>query len=343
MTAIDPALVLLAAEAVDGATRRVAPVAPARYRRCAMTDATLPPEAIHLPFEDGPFRMAMGLLACPAANWIELDERYPAEMTERRDLLARRHAEVFATCPGSEAARAELLAVLAAHLVEHHPAWFRRDGERLRNVLTNETWDLAAPPCDPLEVAGRLVQEDLCLIRPDATGPVLDAAVLCAPSRWRLGEKIGLPLLEVHGPVPFYAERLGGPVDRFLRHLRAGRIAMRLNWSVVDDPALFQPFGKHRTGVDPSITTATAGTRLHLRVERQTFRLLERSGSVVFGIRVHSYPIAHIAALPGVAARLAAAVRALPPAMQAYKSLPVFRDALLAHLDEVARGAVPAR
>ncbi|MCB4820473.1 heme-dependent oxidative N-demethylase family protein [Roseicella aerolata] len=301
----------------------------------------LPAETVHLPFEDGPFRMAMGLLSCPAAAWIELDDRYPAEMAERRDLLASRHAEVFAACPGSEAARAEVLALLAAHLPQRFPGWFRREGEVLHNALTGERWDLATPPCDPLEIAGRLVQEDLCLIRPAAEGPVLEAALLCAPSRWRLAEKIGRPLRTVHGPVPFYAERLGAPVDRFMGQLRPGRIALRLNWSVVDDPALFQPGGKHRTLRDHGITAANAGTRLFLRTERQTFRRLPDAGSVLFGIRVHSYPLARIAAIPGAAARLSGAVRALPAAMGAYKSLPVFREALLAYLDAVAEAPAP--
>jgi hypothetical protein len=296
----------------------------------------LPPETLHLPFEDGPFRMAMGLVACAEADWFELDERYLPEMAERRALLAERHDDVFAACRGSEAARAELLALLADHLPAHYPAWFSRDGALLHNHLTGERWDLATPAYDPLELAGRLVQEDLCLIRPDATGPILEAGIVCFPSRWRLADKIGRPLLDVHGPVPFYGERLGAPVDRFMRHLKAERIAMRMNWSVVDSPELFQLGGKHRTAGDASFTAANALARLFLRTERQTFRRLEGSGSVLFTIRVHVTPLPRVVAVPGVAARLAEAVRALPPEMRAYKSLPVFEEALLAALDSVA-------
>jgi len=304
-----------------------------------MKGPPLPHETLHLPFEDGPFRMAMGLVACPEDAWFEIDDRYGPEMAERRALLEARHADVFAACPGSETARAEVLALVAAHLAHHHPHWFRRDGGLLHNLLTDETWDLADPPLDPLELAGRLVQDDLCLVRPTDAGAILEAAVLCFPSRWRLAEKIGRPLLDVHGPVPFYAERLGSPVDRFMRHLKPGRIAMRMNWSVVDDPALFQPGGKHRTVADPAFTVANAGDKLFLRTERQTFRLMERSGSVLFGIRVHAYPLHRIAAVPGAAARLAEAVRALPPEMRRYKSVAVFEHALLAWLDAATGSA----
>ncbi|MDE2581219.1 MAG: DUF3445 domain-containing protein [Rhodospirillales bacterium] len=304
------------------------------------TPAELPRQAVHLPFEAGPYRMAMALTACPVADWIELDEQYRQEMALRRSLLAARHADVFGAIPGAAAAGRETLDLLAAHLPARFPDWFARDGETLRNRLTGETWDLAAPPVDPLELAGRLVQEDLCVVQLDRAVPRLAAAVLCFPSRWRLADKLGRPLAEVHGPVPLYAERLARPVDRLMAAIRPGRVALRLNWSVVDDPALFQPTGKFRTAYDSAITAENAGAALCLRVERQTLRLLPTSGGVLFGIRVHVYPLARIAAAAEVAARLAAAVRALPEETVRYKSLAPFRAALLDYLD---RQAGPAR
>ena len=290
-------------------------------------------EALHLPFEAGPHRLTLGLVARHTDELIELDDRYPGEMAERRALLSSRHAEVFAACAGSEQARQETLDRIAALLPAYYPTYFQRDGMHLHNRLTGECWDLAHPQHDPLELAGRLVQEDLCLIEVTAAGPVLQAAVLCAPSRWRLHEKIGRPLSDIHGPVPLYAERLARPVDRLMGHLQPGKLVERLNWSVTDDPALFQLAGKHRTTPDLSITADNAGTRLFLRVERQTLSRLDATGFVLFTIRVHSYPLPQVVACPGAPSRLAAAVRAMPPAMAAYKSLPSFQSALLDYLD----------
>ena len=54
--------------------------------------------------------------------------------------------------------------------------------------------------------------------------------------------------------MPLYGDRLERPVDRFMAHVRPGHIAMRLNWSVMDDPTLFQPAGKWRTEHDVTIT-----------------------------------------------------------------------------------------
>jgi hypothetical protein len=293
----------------------------------------LTPQRVHLSFDDKPYRMAMGLVACRPDEMIELDDQYLPEMAERRDLLADRHDEVFAAIPGSEAARAEVLSRLAALLPLRHPETFARDGDWLHNRLTGESWDVENPVLDPLEVAGRLVQEDLCVLLPSAAGPVLAAAVLCFPSRWSLAEKIGRPLAEIHRHVPLYAERLARPVDRLMPQLREGRMVERLNWSIVDDPALFQPKGKFRHALNAAVTEGNAGETLFMRVERQTLSRQPISDSTLFTIRVHRYPLARIASDPGIAAELAGAVRQLPEEMQLYKSIPTIRAALLGYLD----------
>jgi dimethylamine monooxygenase subunit A len=329
----------------------------------------LPAQVVHRPFEPGPYRMAMDLVAVPEAAWFELDDQYRHEMTERQRLLETAHTDVFAATPISHAARYEALDLIAAALTTHHPDWFSRDGQTLRNHLTRETWNLTAltlstastlsqaptlskaatlpkaptlskaatlPKAptlsvefDPLELAGRLVQEDLCLIQNSEDGPVFTAAVLCFPSRWRLMDKIGKPLSAVHQPVPLYADRLARPVDRFMRHLKPGHIAQRLNWSLLDDPTLFQPGGKWRQDDDSPVTVQNAGSQVFLRVERQTLRRLPNSGAVLFGIRVHVYPLHQVIDRPDRAAALAQAVQVLPPEVQHYKSLLPFKNALL--------------
>jgi hypothetical protein len=277
--------------------------------------------------------MAMALTTVPESAWFEFDQRYADEMVEKQQLLRERHRDVYAALPVSDAARLETLQKVIANLTTYAPDWFVRDGRMLHNALTGETWDLDAPPCDPLELAGRLVQEDLCIIQQGDGGPIFTAAMLCFPSRWRLHEKIGKPLVAVHAPVPHYAERLATPVDRFMAKVKPGHIASRLNWSVLDSPAMFQPSGKWRQQTDTQITADNAGERLYLRVERQTLRRLPQSGAILFGIRVHSYRMAHAITTRADAARLAEAVRALPDATVHYKSLKVYGAALLAWLD----------
>ncbi len=293
--------------------------------------ADLPPERLLLPLDAGPFRMAMAFVSRPLDDVVEIDALYPVQMQGRRRLLDTRHGEVFAVTPGSAAARAEVLEMLANLLPSRHPAWFARDEDTLHNRLTGETFDLLHPTHDPLDVAGRLVQEDLCLIDVSGPAPVLAAAILCAPSRWRLADKIGHPLLAVHGPVPFYAERLSKAVDRFMSALRPGKLVERLNWGVFDDDALFQPQPTDRRG-SRAITAENAPDRLFMRVERQTLLRLPRSGAVLFAIRVHSYALRRVLAVPGTATSLHSMIRQLPDALAEYKGLLDIRAPLLAAL-----------
>lgn len=179
---------------------------------------------------------------------------------------------------------------------------------------------------------------NLCVLLPGDHGPVFAAAVLCFPTRWRLHDKLGRPLPAVHGSVPFYGERLGRPVDRLIDRLAPGRLVERLNWSLVDDAALFQPGGKWRRDAERRVTAANAGDTLLLRTERQTLSALS-AGVVLFTIRVRAHPLAQVCSRRDVAARLAGAVRALPAEMQHYKSVLPFRPALLQWLDTRAEQA----
>lgn len=290
----------------------------------------LPDPPVLRPYENGPYRMAMGLVTIAATEWLRIDRLYPEEMTQRRSLIAIKPEEVVLALPGTSEAQAELLEAVVGNLVQNQPDLFDRQDGSLVNRLTGEHWDIEGT-ASPLAVLGQLVQEDFCLLRVEDGAPRLVAGVLCFPNRWRLADKIGLPLAGVHVPVPLYGERLQRPVDRFLSLLQPGRIALRANWSLVDDPTLHQPTGHGRQD-SSNMTAEDAGERLFLRVERQTFVRLPQTEAVVFGIRTYVTPLAVVLALPGEAMRLREAVLALPPEMMRYKSLLPFREVLLSYL-----------
>jgi hypothetical protein len=294
----------------------------------------------YLPFADGPYRMTMGLMALKPADWIEIDSRYAPEIALRKSLLDERRGEVLAALPGSEAACREVLDQLAGFLPERFPDRFERVGSELINRVSGDRWTVEGDVRDPLNIAGRLVQEDLCILQEVEGELRLTAGALCFPNRWRLSDKLGRPMMAIHEPVPSYAERLGKPVDRFIGMLAPERPVWRLNWSLTSDPALFQPIGHGQRDADPGITPENAGARLFLRVERQTLRRLPRTGAVLFTIRTHQRPLETLADRPQELARLAEAVRGLPEDTARYKSVTPFREALLAYLDGATGTAV---
>ncbi|HEV2427972.1 MAG TPA: DUF3445 domain-containing protein [Acidimicrobiales bacterium] len=250
----------------------------------------------YVPVDARGWRLAMGLRPLDMAHWLEVDERRDAELSEKARLLATDHDAVVATRPAGDAGSAELLDAVVAWLAEHHPAV-------ARDVDAGE---------HPVVAASRLVQEDLCvLVRSNAWR--LEAACVCFPSRWRLADKIGTTLDEIHGPVPGYDTELARPTSSVFDRLKPDRSFWRLNWTLLDSPALHQPDSARASG-------ATDPTGWWFRVERQTIRALPESAAVVFTIRTYVTRLSDLLARhEGLAGDLVGAIEGAPEATRAYK------------------------
>lgn len=111
------------------------------------------------------------------------------------------------------------------------------------------------------------------------------AAVVCSPSRWKLADKMGKNMLQVHTPVSKYAEHIGAAVETTLQRLSVDRPIWRSNWTLEDHPALFQP-------EPPSAPLVDDVSRMWVRIERETFRRLPRTGGILFTIRGFQQPLA---------------------------------------------------
>ena len=307
-----------------------------------MTDSPsallLPSPPDYAPFRAGPFRLIAGLQTLDLQDWIELDDHFASELAEKERLLRERHHDVFAVLPEALAGSTEVLELLAGHLPARFPTLYRREDNLFYNLVTHQRWNLSQQVLHPLDLAGRLVQEDLCLMQHDPASNTyrLVGASLCFPTRWRLAEKMGKSLTAIHEPVSGYEDQLALTVDRFFERLRVEKPVWRLNWGLIDDPTLFQPTGHGRKGLNPDITADNAGEKLWLRMERQTLRRLPRSQDVLFTIRVHIRPLQQLQSSPERAATLASALRNMPEPIRLYKSLSPFLEAVLAWLDRAA-------
>lgn len=203
--------------------------------------------------------LRMGTRALGERPWLVVDERREDELALKAELLERRREEVLRSEPGGDDAAGETLALVSAVV----PA-------------------VPSPAvADPLERAARAVQEDLCLLRRHDDAWHLDAACVCFPSRWRLADKIGRPLVDVHGPTPGYDPHLTDRVTRLLDRLTT-RPVLRRNWFVHPDGSLHQPVTPTN---EPVVPAEDVADRLHLRSERQTLQRLD-CGWVLFTIRV---------------------------------------------------------
>ena len=191
-----------------------------------------------------------------------------------------------------------------------------------------------------MQMAARWVQDDLAIMIEKSDGQyyLLAGAILLA-GFWRLSDKFGMPLSEIHtsGDVPQYKEKLEKGMMNFFRRLRPEAPMLRNNYFIqVDD---YLPWSWSIGGEDdPGISwdTAEKGRAIehhHFRSERQTLRRLPRSGGVVFTIRTYFHPIVEIAQEKYVPGRLADAVRSWGDDVAEYKGRARYEEVLLDYLD----------
>jgi hypothetical protein len=293
---------------------------------------------LHTPYDGSSRLFQIALKPLDRAAWIDVDEKLPDYLAEKKRLHATRPDEVFAAEPDTEAAQAEVLELLASYLPEQFPDVYARQG----NWMAIDAYGrvrLDAPGVPPLRIAASLVQEDLVLMRRGPAAWRLAAASLSFPSSWALRDKIGRPIEEVHGPVPGFGAgtRNAELIARMFDHLRPAVPVIRWNWSFYADDGLFHP------------ETASPATRrfgegdmaegVFLRLERQTLRRLAESGDIVFTIRIHVDPLAALereAEAPRLAAAIAEQIASLSEEQLAYKGLTAERERLLARFRRIA-------
>ncbi len=287
----------------------------------------------HTPWDGSQPLFRIGLAPLDLADWIQPDERLSAYLDEKDRLLAQRHGDVFAARADTLDAQREVWDVLTAHVARTRPDIWQIEGDAVRIAPLGRSVTL--DPDAPLVSASRLVQEDLVLMRKGDEGWRIAAGCVCFPSSWRLKEKFGKPLASVHAPVPNFGpgSRNAAMIERIFDNLQTGQPVWRMNWSIYPDDKLFHG--------DESGEVKRSGAlqESFLRVEFQTLRKLERSGDILFTIRIGLDPASIILRHPEHA-RLAAGLRdlilRLDEAELAYKGMTAIKAQLLAQLDAIA-------
>ena len=278
----------------------------------------------------------MGLVALQLKDWIEADEYFYDELKEKKQLLISNYPEVFASRPGSLPAQTEVLALVLKHMEKYCPGVLTIEQDEV--ILPKLKWKFRISDFEesPLDLCGRFVQEDLCLMAPGPDGYTLEAASLCFPARWRLMDKMGLPMSGIHKPVPDYSEKLSRPVDSFFNRIDVDRPVWRVNWSLTTDPTMFQPVRQKHCASELSITSKNAGDMVYMRCERQTLRRLPDTGWILFTIKTYLDKVSKLHKYPKEAQNLSSLLRSAPTTLLSYKNINHFLEPLLVYLDELA-------
>lgn len=295
----------------------------------------------HTPYEQGSIPFSIGLKPLDIDNWLEVDDRLEAYLSEKDRLSAAHRERVFAAEAHTADSQREVLSMIVEHLAHHHSATHRivRDCVHIGGRTVRLDSDLP-----PLQIAAQLVQEDLVIMRrnADGSGWRIAAASLCFPSSWNLHEKFSKALADVHAPVPGFqrGSRNATIIDRIFDGLQVAIPVYRYNWSIYGDAAL------HHPATGSGQRDVVEALQRYLRVEVQTLRKLPLSGDIVFTIRIHVDPVGALAAHPqraDVCAGFIKALDRLDADQLRYKSLSeTQRRAMVDALGAIAAGDVDA-
>ncbi|WP_377296637.1 DUF3445 domain-containing protein [Rhizobium sp. SGZ-381] len=289
----------------------------------------------YTPYDGSSQPFTIGLSQLAADDWIEPDDRLPAALAEKAQLLGVHRDAIFRAEPGTDEAQQELLTLLSNYLPARYPELYRRTGDtmQIKGAADVSLADEAEPA---LVRAGLMVADDLVVMRRGDKGWRIAAAFVAFPSSWSLEEKFGRVMDEVHAEVPDFegGSRNAELINRMFDRLPGDRLVSRMNWSVNATGELFLPKSKSQR-VMPERPPAAH----FLRVERQTLRKLPVSGDIVFTIRIYLDPLAQLAREPDAArlmASLADQLDAMSEAQAAYKGLSHKRPAMIALLQKAA-------
>lgn len=220
-----------------------------------------------------------GMSPLDPSEWLIRDEAFAHQMAERDRLVAEQPGAVLAQTYEAREAIAECLDLVMATL-RTDPDYSVED-----DVITRpDGVPITLDPRARLRTLARLVQSDICIMQEHGDEHRLTAAALCFPASWTLSEKIGRPLMAIHGPVEIYDEHLGKRVQRLFDAIRPERPLQRANALLYASDRLHHPKTEGAPHERP------LGDDGFLRSERQTLRRLPQTGAVVFGIHTRLVP-----------------------------------------------------
>lgn len=197
------------------------------------------------PFKYGPkYPITMGLRRMPWDEWIELDNQFPYFHAEKSRRIAELGGLIAQTAPEGLNGAYELLEEFSEYLPQRYPSLFVRTPVGLDNLVTGERFNIMERPLkeDPMQMAARLVQDDLVILTEKADGQYyVSGGAVAMPGLWCLEERLGMPLSQIHidlGKVPGFKEKLERGVMNLFRRIEPHNPVQRNTWYIIGNDAI---------------------------------------------------------------------------------------------------------
>ncbi|KAF7359370.1 hypothetical protein MSAN_01279600 [Mycena sanguinolenta] len=294
------------------------------------------------------YHQTMSLKNMDPDRWIELESTYKERIQQRMDLYAKHGKKIIDSQPGSEDACRELMQMVIQFVCARYPRQFIMDASGIfyNNILgiTSNTRTM-----HPLVFLLQHIPEDFLLTQEDKkTGLyVFRAGVSCSALGWNVSTKIGLPLHDIHKPVPDYKEKMEFSMNRFFTNMKVEKPIQRGSWGIEHGQPLYLQ------EEDPDFRVPVPDLKLsdlHLRVDWQTLRRQAVSltafdndidftsqVTAITGYRPLFTPITDFRSEPYIPKLLLKILRDGKPSFMEYKGFSLFEHVVMPALEEWAK------
>ncbi len=268
-------------------------------------------EFVYSPPIDGkPFKLAMGLRTLDPQAWLEGGDDLNTQLIERNELFSTQQDTIYGELDGYAAEIDYFTQLLVGNLKEFHGGDYEF-GERSIAHLPSR-FHAQMKSDRPLLELSRIIAEDLCILKKINGEWTLIAGAVLFPSRWKLSEKLGKSLDQIHQPVPGYDSGLQPYMTPTFEKITPDRAVWRKNWSLHSTSDLHQP---------ESIHTSVSPLDYWWRTERQTLTRSAESEAILFTIRNRAEPLRWILNRSDEAHAFAETLASMSPETIEYKGL----------------------
>ncbi|KAL4963738.1 heme-dependent oxidative N-demethylase family protein [Aspergillus stella-maris] len=258
----------------------------------------------------------MALRKMDINNWLNYDKLFDSEHAAKVAMVRGPNPELYVDyLDGIDDAVLELLETIVDYVTTRFPDMFRADAEYVYIDHLNEKYRIREPfELHPLAVVGLLVHDDVYVLKKGLRDLYYMRGVfLGCPSGWRVQQRIGWPLHQIHDDVPMWKEKLQRSMERFFLNLRPDKAIQRNNLFIQPVGGIFHvvPFDRQ--------PKCTSYEQVHIRTELQSLQRLPRSQANIFTVRTYLTPLTELRKEPEQLEALWDHVRSFPKDIAEYK------------------------
>lgn len=301
------------------------------------------------PFKKGPYNLTMNIKNINEDDWLLIENTYLDVTNKRQEIVEDEDMsrKTVITQPEGIEGVCEFYDIAVDYMMQRYPMYFYEkasepgyvyNGIRKESIFKTSSQYRGDTQLLIKTLARHLEEDFLIMMKSDKNDEYyFRSGAFVFPSGFDPSKKANLSLKDIHGPVPYYKEKIEKSMDKFFQRFKIGKFVMRVNWTCQAHTHRYAVGLNHAYNNEkkPEVFKAKDldfEKGVFLRNERQCLTRLPKSKAIVFTIRTYLTPIAQVKREGETGLDLACAIENLPPVTAIYKTATIWGDAIIDYM-----------